>query len=83
MMQLSGRILAQHLAILDLTQPTRVERANYRERFRFQFRYALLSMVIYVYTFKATIIGTNFSVLVVLCIWQVFILAFFDEFLFN
>ena len=25
--------------------------------------------------------GTNFSVLVVRCIWQVFILAFFDEFL--
>ena len=25
--------------------------------------------------------GTNFSVLVVYCIWQVLILAFFDEFL--
>ena len=27
--------------------------------------------------------GTNFSVLVVCCIWQVFILAFFDEFLID
>ena len=27
--------------------------------------------------------GTNISVLVVRCIWQVFILAFFDEFLID
>ena len=36
------------------------------------------------YTLRLLLLaGTNFSVSVVCCIWQVFILAFFDEFLIN